>query len=311
MRFPPHDGAITPAISGFAEVEVGPSTVHSDIAMYRERFTQGFDVAPAPQDRVVAPSEALRDYLRSGRFKVARPAPLVRPVPPTLKRHILVLQRGLRDQASQVFDFDTETFDVTITSWRPGEPFMAPSQPVNLIIVDFEAGAYADTAVYAILASALPGVPMIVLATSEGPIDRIVALELGADDFMSKPAHPRELRARARAVLRHTPDQGTTAVDRGMSGNGVHLDLVERAVTTERGRSRLCNVEFWVLRNLLEARGRPISRDGLLDCLEAEVKDVHRDPRAVDVIISRLRKKMDMPGRESLIRTVRGHGYCL
>lgn len=279
--------------------------------MYRERSTHGYDVAPSRQTPAVAPADALRDYLRSGRFKVMRPAPAVRPAAAPLKRHILVLQRTVRDQGGQVFDFDAEMFDVTVTQWRPGEPFTAPGQPVNLVIVDFEGGAYADTAVYSILMGALPGVPMIILATSEGPIDRIVALELGADDFMSKPAHPRELQARVRAVLRHMPDLGTAAVDRGMSGNGVHLDLVERAVTTERGRARLCNVEFWILRNLIEARGRPISRDGLLDCLEAEVKDVHRDPRAVDVIISRLRKKMDTPGCESLIRTVRGHGYCL
>lgn len=276
--------------------------------MYKERYSQGLDVAPPLQNRAMAPADALRDYLRSGRFKVVHPAPVVRPVPVSLKRHILVLQRG---SSSQVFDFDAEAFDVTVVPWRPGAPFAAPAQPVSLIVVDFEASAYADTAVYALLLGALPGVPMIVLAASEGPIDRIVALELGADDFMSKPAHPRELQARVRAVLRHMPYDGAGAGDRGMSCGNVHLDLVERAVTTERGRARLCNVEFWILRHLLEARGRPISRDGLLDCLEAEVKGTHRDPRAIDVIISRLRKKMDVPGCESLIRTVRGHGYCL
>ena len=252
-------------------------------------------------------SDALRDYLRSGRFKVVQPAPIVRPAPTGPKRHILVLQRGDREKSSQVFDFDPDIFDVTFASWKSGEPFAAPPTAVSLVVVDFQDSAYADTSIYPNLARTLPDVPVIILATSEGPIDRIVALELGADDFLSKPAHPRELQARARAILRHMP----TAVASGMTHGGIHLDLVERAATTERGRSKLRNVEFWLLHALMEAKGRPLGRDALLDRLQAEVKEAERDPRAVDVVISRLRRKLDTPGRESLIRTLRGRGYCV
>ncbi len=279
--------------------------------MYRERSSQAFDLAPPPRGPALSPSDALRDYLRSGRFNVVRPAPVARPAPAQPKRHILVLQRGEREKSSQPFAFDIDLFDMTVTPWRTGSALAVPAVAVSLVVVDFEDGAYVDTTVYPSLAGALPGVPIIILATSEGPIDRVVALELGADDFMSKPAHPRELQARARSILKHLPDHGVTSAANGMRYGHIELDLVDRAVTTDHGRAKLCNVEFWLLRSLLEARGRPISRDALLDCLDTQVGASQRDPRAIDVIISRLRKKMDKPGCESLIRTVRSHGYCL
>ena len=287
--------------------------------MYRERFTQGFISAPPVQGPAASPSEGLRDYLRAGRFKGVRPMPLVRPVPVRPKRHVLVLQRGSQGSGTergqgkcrQPIDFDADLFDLTVTPWRPGAAFALPAFAVSLVVVDFEDGLYVDTNVYPTLSEALPGVPVIILATCEGPIDRIVALELGADDFMSKPAHPRELQARAQAILRHMPDQAATRAANEMVHGGIHLDLVDRSATTERGRVKLCNVEFWLLHKLVEARGRPVARDDLVDCLETQVREAHRDPRAVDVIVSRLRRKVDMLGQESLICTVRGHGYAL
>ncbi len=287
--------------------------------MYRERSSHDFDVASPLQGRAPPRADTLRDYLRSERFKTVRATPPARPAPSPAKRHVLVLHRGVQGKSSQRFEFDAEGFDVSFAPWRPGEPLAAPavpaglpvSLPISLIVVDFQEGAYADTAVYPLLKGALPGVPIIILATSEGPIDRIVALELGADDFMSKPAHPRELQARARAILKSMPDYGVTPAASRMSYGGIHLDLVDRAATTDRGRAKLCGVEFWLLRSLMEAEGRPITRESLVERIEAETGDPGRDTRAIDVIVSRLRKKIDMPGRESLIRTVRRQGYCI
>jgi len=277
--------------------------------MYRERTSQGFDFAPASPREAASPSNELRDYLRSGRFKVVHSAPLVRPAPAPPKRHVLVLQRCIQNKSNQRFEFEPEGFDVTLTHWRPGTPLGAATGLVSLIVVDFEDGVYADTAVYPILQGAFPGVPVIILAASEDPIDRIVALELGADDFMSKPAHPRELQARVRAILKHMPGLGAASSATWASYRGIHLDLVDRAATTERGRARLRNVEFWLLQRLIEAQGREVARETLLACLETEAGESHRDSRSVDVNISRLRNKIDMPGRESLIQTVRGYGY--
>ena len=279
--------------------------------MYKERTSQGLDLDPSLRRETAVPSNALRDYLRSGRARLVRSAPLVRPAPPPFKRHMLVLQRGIRLNFNQRFEFDAEGFDITLTQWKPGTPFALPAVPISLIVVDFEAGAYADTAFYPILTGAFPGVPVIILATSDGPIDRILALELGADDFISKPAHPREFQARVRAVLKHMPYTGQTAGASGTSYGAIHLDVVNRTATTARGLSKLCNVEFWLLHTLVEAKGQPVAREVLLNCLETEARESHRCSRSIDVTIGRIRNKIDTPGSESLIRTIRGLGYCI
>jgi len=256
-------------------------------------------------------SDALRDYLRSGRYKVVRPEPAPRPVSREPKRHILVLQRGGRKPSNQSFAFDPGAFDVTLVPWKAGDTFAMPVAAVSLVLVDFAEGVCADTAVYPLLARLLPDVPVMIVADCDGPIDRIVALELGVDDFVAKPAHPRELQARARAILRDRPDRGAPAAPGMLCHGGIRLDLVNRTAVTERGPVKLRNAEFWLLHGLVEGRGQLLTRDTLVAYLETHARESDRDPRAVDVLISRLRGKLDLPGRDSVIRTVRGQGYRL
>jgi two-component system OmpR family response regulator len=153
-----------------------------------------------------------------------------------------------------------------------------------------------------------PGRPPIIMLSALGDdADRIVGLELGADDYLPKPCNPRELLARARAVLRRAREADAGATGDVVRFAGFRLDLARRALIDPDGVVvALSTGEFRLLRAFVERPQRVLSRDLLLDLAFSET-DVF--DRAVDVQISRLRKKLERPGQEDLIRTVRGEGY--
>jgi len=157
----------------------------------------------------------------------------------------------------------------------------------------------------------LAGGPGVIMLSAMGEeTDRIVGLELGADDYLPKPCNPRELLARVRAVLRR---RGEPAVDSGGPTQSLEflnwrLDLVRRELSSPRGLNvQLSSGEFNLLRALLERPRRVLSRDQLLDLARGPTSDAF--DRAVAVQISRLRKKLDDGSAADLIRTVRGEGY--
>jgi two-component system OmpR family response regulator len=156
--------------------------------------------------------------------------------------------------------------------------------------------------------SARGGPPVIMLSALGDDADRIVGLEVGADDYLPKPCNPRELVARARAVLRRVRDSETPrGAPEALRFAGFRFDLARRELTDPDGvLVPLSTGEFRLLRVLTERPQRVLSREQLLDAAfsEADVFD-----RAVDVQISRLRKKLERPGTSELIRTVRGEGY--
>jgi two-component system OmpR family response regulator len=153
-----------------------------------------------------------------------------------------------------------------------------------------------------------PGRPPIIMLSALGDdADRIVGLELGADDYLPKPCNPRELLARARAVLRRAREADAGATGDVVRFAGFRLDLARRALIDPDGVVvALSTGEFRLLRAFVERPQRVLSRDLLLDLAFSET-DVF--DRAVDVQISRLRKKLERPSQEDLIRTVRGEGY--
>lgn len=155
------------------------------------------------------------------------------------------------------------------------------------------------------------GPAVIMLSAMGEETDRIVGLELGADDYLSKPCNPRELLARVRAVLRRkgevrTPDSSLGA---RCEFAGWRLDLVRRELRTPDGVIvNLSGGEFSLLRALVERPGRVLTRDQLLDLARGPDSDAY--DRAIDVQISRLRRKLDDGlNRAELIRTVRNEGY--
>ncbi|MFB3829261.1 MAG: response regulator transcription factor [Bryobacteraceae bacterium] len=147
--------------------------------------------------------------------------------------------------------------------------------------------------------------PVLMLTARGEDVDRIVGLEMGADDYLAKPFNPRELVARIRAILRRYEVRPETAPGR-LEVNGVVLDTGSRQVW-DRGREvELTTFEFDILEALMRAAGRVLSRDALMEQLYNR-KATPFD-RSIDMHISHLRKKLESPER-TVIKTVRGVGY--
>jgi two-component system OmpR family response regulator len=157
----------------------------------------------------------------------------------------------------------------------------------------------------------------IIILTGRGePVDRVVGLEVGADDYVAKPFDARELLARVRSVLRRTKGaapRGAAAEPRPAAVRfaGWRLDPARRALTSPRGEPvHLTDAEFRLLSALAADPGRVLSRDRLLDLAAARGWEPY--DRSVDLHVSHLRRKLgDDARRPALIRTVRGQGYAL
>ncbi|MFW2342288.1 response regulator [Brevundimonas sp.] len=155
------------------------------------------------------------------------------------------------------------------------------------------------------------GPPVVMLSAMGEETDRIVGLELGADDYLPKPCNPRELLARIRAVLRRRagPEAGGAAPSEPvLTFDGRTLNLLRRELTRPDGTVTLLSAgEFALLKAFADSPRRVLSRDQLLE--RARGSDTEVFDRAMDVQISRLRKKLaDADGRDP-IQTLRGEGY--
>ncbi len=148
-------------------------------------------------------------------------------------------------------------------------------------------------------------VPVIMLTARGDEADRVVGLELGADDYVAKPFSPRELLARLRAVLRRADP---AAVAEKLTASGITVDASGREAWVDGKPVELTGLEIDLLLVLLRRAGRVVPRSALLDL--AGRGDVSVGERAVDVHISRLRKKLG-DDAATRIRTVRGVGYVL
>jgi DNA-binding response OmpR family regulator len=146
-------------------------------------------------------------------------------------------------------------------------------------------------------------IPVMMLTARGEDIDRIVGLDLGADDYLPKPFNPRELVARIRAVLRRYEPR--PRVDGRLEVNGVTLDTGTRQVLSGGKPVELTTFEFDVLEMLMRSAGRVLSRDDLMENFYNR-KATPFD-RSIDMHVSHLRKKLE--GGDNLIKTIRGVGY--
>jgi DNA-binding response OmpR family regulator len=154
-------------------------------------------------------------------------------------------------------------------------------------------------------------VPIIMLTATASPIDRVVGLELGADDYLAKPCELRELVARIRSVLRRsaTPSVASPAVGEEVRFGTKWLNLETRLLRDQDGVEHpLTTSEFNLLKAFAENPKRVMSRERLLDL--ANARDPDAFDRAIDVRITRIRRKIEPdPDHPRIIRTVRGAGY--
>jgi DNA-binding response OmpR family regulator len=149
-------------------------------------------------------------------------------------------------------------------------------------------------------------VPLVMLTARGDEVDRVLGLELGADDYVVKPFSPREVVARVRAVLRRSrPTAGTTPVTVGP----LQIDAAAHTVSVDGVAVNLTRREFDLLRALVEAGGRVLSREFLLDRVWGYTAAGEIESRTVDVHVRRLRQKLGRAGQR--IGTVTGVGYRL
>ena len=162
-------------------------------------------------------------------------------------------------------------------------------------------------------------VPIVMLTARGDDTDRIVGLEIGADDYVPKPFNPRELLARVRAVLRRAGPKAPVSVEKITLGP-IEIDVGARVVKKAGAEISLTSFEFRILHALARRAGETVTREELANAVRepAQVKvakDVAYDPcvdRSLDVHVSRLRQKLEEDPKEPrVIKTVRGVGYVL
>ncbi len=224
--------------------------------------------------------------------------------------HILLIDddREIRDLLARFLD----RHGMRVTAARDGRDARRawPAGHYQMVILDLMLPGESGLDVARWLRS-VSDVPILMLTAMSDETDRIIGLELGADDYLPKPFNPRELLARLRAVLRRTGERGARAVDAAPFFRfvGWCLDPGRRRLLDPDGAEvPLTGGEYELLVALVERANQVLTRDMLLDLLRG--RSAGPFDRAIDVAISRLRRKLERGGQDpQLIKTVRGGGY--
>jgi DNA-binding response OmpR family regulator len=151
--------------------------------------------------------------------------------------------------------------------------------------------------------------PILMLTARGEATDRIVGLELGADDYLPKPCNPRELVARLRAILRRTTSNRTDASSPALAAGLTCINPAQRKATYDGIDLQLTSAEFNVLQILVSCAGTVVDKETL--CKKALGRALSAYDRSIDVHISKIRKKLAVHGGDKLIVSVRGSGYQL
>lgn len=151
-------------------------------------------------------------------------------------------------------------------------------------------------------------VPIIMLTAKDDEIDKVLGLEMGADDYITKPFSVREFRSRVKAALRRSEMLRARPGGEPIVAGAIEIDFDRRAVSAHGDEVRLTYVEFELLGSLAGAPGRVLTREMLLEQVWGD--SAYRDPRTIDVHIRHLREKLERdPRRPEYLLTVRGVGY--
>ena len=230
------------------------------------------------------------------------------------KRHLLIVDDDpdLRDTLHEYFE--TNGFAVSSVADGPGMRRVLKDGPADIVIMDLHLPGEDGLALTRELRAQGP-VGIIMLTGSGDTVDRIVGLEMGADDYLAKPVDLRELLARVKSVLRRAqkaPD--SEAAPAPAAGQKVRmgtcmLDLAAHRLYDAAGQEvALTSMEFDLLKAFAQHPNRVLSRDQLLDLAHNRESDVF--DRSIDVRITRIRKKIEIdPEKPQVLKTVRGAGY--
>ena len=224
------------------------------------------------------------------------------------KKKLLLVEDDKALAELLIWHFERADFDVTRTGDGEEALLLAEESPPDVIILDWMIEGISGLEVCRRLRrrSQTANVPIIMLTARGEESDRIRGLEVGADDYVTKPFSPRELMARVAAVLRR--------IRPGLAGEqlayaDLEMDVAAHKVRRDGKTISLGPTEFRLLKHFLEHPGRVFSRERLLDAVWSHDTDI--ELRTVDVHVRRLRKAMNEGGKPDLIRTVRSAGYSL
>jgi DNA-binding response OmpR family regulator len=213
------------------------------------------------------------------------------------------------ESIQKLLTYPLEREGYTVIQARDGEEALRrfAEQPVDLVVLDVMLPRLDGLEVCRRLRTG-SAVPIIMLTARDDEVDKVLGLELGADDYITKPFSIREFRSRIRAVLRRAGLRADRAADGLIEAGLLAIDPSKRAVTVDGERAQLTYVEFEVLHTLASHPGRVYSRQALLEAVWGD--SAYREPRTIDVHIRHLREKIEPDPREpAYIFTVRGVGY--
>jgi DNA-binding response OmpR family regulator len=214
------------------------------------------------------------------------------------------------DSVQKLLAYPLEREGYRVVQARDGEEALArfAAEHVDLVVLDIMLPRLDGLEVCKRL-RAKSSVPIIMLTARDDELDKVLGLELGADDYITKPFSIREFRSRVRALLRRASTPRHDSRDEELiTSDGVTIDLARRVVEVDGRPVQLTYVEFELLRILASHPGRVHTRQMLLEALWGGSE--YREPRTIDVHVRHLREKLERDPREpELIFTVRGVGY--
>jgi DNA-binding response OmpR family regulator len=224
-------------------------------------------------------------------------------------KKILVVDDDVRLRELLVRYLSDQGYDMQAASDGAAMDQMLARESFDLIVLDLMMPGEDGLALCRRLRGTGHDVPIIMLTAKGDEVDRIVGLEMGADDYLGKPFNPRELLARINAVLRRrgTPASGAGAAEAIRFGN-FQLDVVGRKLVRGDETIPLTSGEFTLLHVLATHPHQPLSRDRLMELARGREMEVY--DRSIDVQVSRLRKIIELePSNPRFIQTVWGFGY--
>lgn len=224
------------------------------------------------------------------------------------KKRILIVEDELAIQMALEDDFLVEGYEVDKTADGLEGYRKAKEHDYDMILLDIMLPEMDGFEVCKKLRYEGIHTPIIMLTAKGQEIDRVLGLEMGADDYVTKPFSPRELQARVKAVLRRTVHKEEDSRDHLFSFRDLQVDFLKYECFKDNEAISLTIHEFDLLKYLIKNRGRVVDRNELLD--EVWGEDVVVGPRTIDTHMANLRKKIeDDPARPHLIISVRGVGY--
>ena len=202
-----------------------------------------------------------------------------------------------------------EGFETTVVADGPSALAEFDRTGADIVLLDLMLPGMSGTEVCKQL-RARSGVPVIMVTARDSEIDKVVGLELGADDYVTKPYSARELIARIRAVLRRGIDAEDVGVDTVLEAGPVRMDIERHIVSIDGEQIGLPLKEFELLEYLMRNKGRVLTRGQLIDRVWGS--DYVGDTKTLDVHVKRLRSKIEAdPANPERLVTVRGLGYKL